>query len=177
MVPARDAKCFLKSSNIFRNRQFIPVIPSQRLGQMHFRLMSSNSDIDQSVKSSEKLPAIETKVEMKGVAKGLVKKYGAIGVATYLSIYVSTLGFIFTSLEYDFFNAATFGLDPAELIKKVCSLIENNTGNQSIPNYIRTNPTVGTFAIAWVMTKFTEPVRLGVTLFVLPKIARLMGKT
>lgn len=36
---------------------------------------------------------------------------------------------------------------------------------------------VGTFAIAWVMTKFTEPVRLGVTLAVLPKIARILGKS
>jgi hypothetical protein len=109
-------------------------------------------------------------------AKDLLKKYGFIGVATYLSIYVSTLGFIFTSLEYDLFNAATFGLDPAELIKKVCSLIENYTGNTSVPHYIMNNPTVGTFAIAWVMTKFTEPIRLGVTLLVLPKVAKILGK-
>jgi hypothetical protein len=41
---------------------------------------------------------------------------------------------------------------------------------------------VGTFAIAWVMTKFTEPIRLGVTVGIVPQISkwlrqnRLLGK-
>ena len=34
---------------------------------------------------------------------------------------------------------------------------------------------MGTFAIAWVMTKFTEPLRLGFTLAIVPPIARLLG--
>ena len=35
---------------------------------------------------------------------------------------------------------------------------------------------VGTFAAAWVMTKFTEPLRLFVTLGVVPSIARWIGR-
>lgn len=35
---------------------------------------------------------------------------------------------------------------------------------------------VGTFAVAWVMTKFTEPIRLGFTLVTVPTIARYFGK-
>ena len=107
--------------------------------------------------------------------KELLKKYGYTAVGTYLSIYILTLGSIFGSLQYDLFNAATFGFDPLELINKVCGLIENNTGNQSIPNYIRSNPTVGTFAIAWIMTKFTEPLRLGITVLIVPKVAKIVG--
>ena len=107
--------------------------------------------------------------------KELLKKYGYTAVGTYLSIYILTLGSIFGSLQYDIFNAATFGLDPLELINKVCGLIENNTGNQSIPNYIRSNPTVGTFAVAWIMTKFTEPLRLGFTILIVPKVAKIVG--
>ncbi len=34
---------------------------------------------------------------------------------------------------------------------------------------------VGTFAIAWVMTKFTEPLRLGFTVATVPTIARWLG--
>jgi predicted Kef-type K+ transport protein len=35
---------------------------------------------------------------------------------------------------------------------------------------------VGTFAIAWIMTKFTEPLRLGLTVVALPQIAKILGK-
>ena len=35
---------------------------------------------------------------------------------------------------------------------------------------------VGTFAIAWVMTKFTEPLRLAATVLTVPSIARFFGK-
>jgi hypothetical protein len=35
---------------------------------------------------------------------------------------------------------------------------------------------VGTFAIAWVMTKFTEPIRLGVSVAIVPTVARWFGK-
>lgn len=35
---------------------------------------------------------------------------------------------------------------------------------------------VGTFAIAYIMTKFTEPLRLGVTIVAVPRVARWLGK-
>ena len=38
------------------------------------------------------------------------------------------------------------------------------------------NFAVGTFAISWVMTKFTEPLRLGVTVAIVPTVARFLGK-
>ena len=106
--------------------------------------------------------------------KGLIKKYGYLSVGTYLSIYIMTLGAIYTSLEFDIFNAATFGLDPVNMIKKVCDLVESTTGNTQLPAYIKTHPSAGIFAIAWVMTKFTEPVRLGVTIYAVPKISRFL---
>jgi hypothetical protein len=40
---------------------------------------------------------------------------------------------------------------------------------------ILTALTAATFAIAYIMTKFTEPVRLGVTLLVVPKLAKWLG--
>lgn len=38
--------------------------------------------------------------------------------------------------------------------------------------YIKENPRLGTLAIAWVATKFTEPLRLGATVVIAPKIAK-----
>lgn len=47
------------------------------------------------------------------------KDYGKLAIGTYFSVYVVTLGSIFLSLDYDLFNAATFGIDPQTAIKKV----------------------------------------------------------
>lgn len=106
----------------------------------------------------------------------MIKKYGYLSVGTYLSIYIMTLGAIYTSLEFDIFNAATFGLDPTSMITKFCNVVETTTGNTQLPTYIKTHPSAGIFAIAWVMTKFTEPVRLGVTIYAVPKISKFLRK-
>lgn len=156
------------------------------LGKLH-RVHSTNSELKISNvfhKGISSMPGDKITTDDKSVEKQpytnkikeMMNKYGAVAVGTYLSVYIITLGSIFTALDYDIFNAATFGLDPIAMIKKVCDIIENTTGNKSLPTYIRSNPTVGTFAIAWVMTKFTEPIRLGVTIVIVPKIAQLLGK-
>lgn len=70
-------------------------------------------------------------------------------------------------------------------------MFQSYTGVTSLPEYIRQNPrgnvlspcvlfakyfTAGTFALAWIMTKFTEPVRLGVSVAVVPSVARAVGR-
>lgn len=47
------------------------------------------------------------------------KSYGTVAIATYLSIYVATLGGVFVSLDQDIFSAATFGFDPIAAVTKV----------------------------------------------------------
>jgi len=63
--------------------------------------------------------ADEEDISLKGKIKAMVKKYGAVAVGTYLTVYVTTLGSMFVALDYDIFNAATFGLDPAAAVQKV----------------------------------------------------------
>lgn len=111
---------------------------------------------------------------LKGKIKALWKNYGIVAIGTYAGIYVSVLSSVFFALEYDVFNAATFGFDPAAAVQKVCDLVEYSTGNKGLPAYIREHPKVGTFAIAWVMTKFTEPVRLAVAITIVPSVARFL---
>jgi hypothetical protein len=71
------------------------------------------------------------------------------------------------------------------------------TGSTRVPEYIRAHPPgmlmtdwnlvvfsypklflflVAKFAIAYIMTKFTEPLRLGFTLVTVPTIARWVGR-
>jgi hypothetical protein len=45
--------------------------------------------------------------------------YGFVAVGTYATIYISTLSSIFIAMDYDIFNAATFGFDPVGAVKKV----------------------------------------------------------
>lgn len=41
--------------------------------------------------------------------------------------------------------------------------------------YFQITAVVGTFAIAYIMTKFTEPLRLGATVVAVPRISRAIG--
>lgn len=63
--------------------------------------------------------AIVEPESMKTKIKYMWKTYGIIGIGTYLGIYVTTLGSIFLCIDFDVFNAASVGLDPAGAIKKV----------------------------------------------------------
>lgn len=47
------------------------------------------------------------------------KNYGKLAIGTYIGVYISTLGSIFFALDFDVFNAATFGFDHAAAIAKV----------------------------------------------------------
>ena len=58
------------------------------------------------------------------------------------------------------------------LFVQACDKFEYYTGVTSLPEYIRNNPRAGTLAIAWVMTKFTEPVRIGLTAMIVPKLGQ-----
>ena len=108
--------------------------------------------------------------------KKMWKNYGTVAISTYIGIYVTTLTSIFYCLDYDIFNAATFGMDPIAAVEKVTYLFEEITGSKSLPAYIRENPRVGTFAIAWVMCKVTEPIRAAATIAIVPSVARALGR-
>ena len=159
--------------------------PPQYLGLMGFVQFSSQSNTD--AENAKKLRKEERKARNKerrarvgAAAKNAganVKKYGPVFVATYGSLYVSTLAGMFVALDNGLFNAATFGMDPAAAVTKACDLIESLTGYADGPQYVRDNPRVGTFMLGWVMTKFTEPIRLGVTVLVVPRLSKWLGQS
>jgi len=133
--------------------------------RMQVRLFASSTNTDAS-----------SNLDIKSKVKTMWKNYGVVAITTYLCVYLCTLSSVFLSLDYDIFNAASFGLDPAAAVQKVCDIFESVTGSQALPSYIREHPKVGTFAIAWVMTKFTEPLRLGFTLATVPQISKWLGR-
>eukprot|EP01031_Cornospumella_fuschlensis_P035766 gene35766-43382_t len=129
----------------------------------------SQAQTDRDTLKSERLPKPLT---MREKLVGLWRNYGVLAVGTYLGVYVGTLGGVFVLLDAQLLSAASVGVDPAAAIQRVCDLVEMTTGLKSLPGYIRENPRVGTFALAWALTKLTEPLRLGLTLAVVPSLAR-----
>lgn len=79
------------------------------------RLNSSQSPNDK----ERKTVAVEEGGSLKDKLKIMWKSYGILAVGTYLGVYIATLGSMFVALDFDIFNAATFGLDPATAIEKV----------------------------------------------------------
>ena len=51
------------------------------------------------------------------------KNYGKIAIGTYVGVYVTTLGSLFFALDFNVYNATTFGLDHTAAIAKVCTLL------------------------------------------------------
>lgn len=100
-----------------------------------------------------------------GKFKELLKKYGYIGVGVYLGIYVLTLFGIFLLLEEDILSVNT-------VLQKLKEYGWDNLINtEDMKTRRKTN-----FAVAWVLTKFTEPVRFAVTLAVLPLVAKILKR-
>lgn len=61
-------------------------------------------------------------VPFKERVKLMWTKYGRLAIVTYLGVYVGTLSTLFFTLDFDVFNAATFGFDHSAAIEKVSRL-------------------------------------------------------
>lgn len=100
--------------------------------------------------------------QAQGRLKQLWQQYGYVAIGTYLVIYVGTLGAI-----YELFEHGLLGdFDPMWIVKQL--------GLES--HFQKVDPKAGTFAIAWITTKLTEPVRLVLTGVFTPRVARYFGK-
>lgn len=109
------------------------------------------------------LPAASVDAEAKpklGKIRTFLKKYGAVGVVTYFGLYGATLA--------SFYGAYSSGLLFAG---DVVGLIEFLHLGDFFDESLLT-PKVGNFALAWVSTKFTEPLRFAITLGITPSISR-----
>jgi hypothetical protein len=92
----------------------------------------SSSEVEKD--NSSLTPGIQSKL------KTLWKNYGAIAICTYIGIYAGAMTSVFFALDYDIFNAATFGLDPHQAVEKFCNLYEYFTSRTDLPEYIKQNP-------------------------------------
>lgn len=119
-------------------------------------------------------PVVEEEGKI-GKLRLMIKRYGAVAVVTYLGVYVGTLGILFATVESGV-NPFDYGLDSGWLVEKATGILEGYSWSEPFVGAIQNNPHAGNFAVAWILTKFTEPVRMLVTITIVPRIARALGK-
>ncbi len=149
---------------------------STRLGASSGARHDDRSSTGEQATSSAAGAVAEVEDESKmGKLKLMMKRYGAVAVVTYFGVYVSTLGVLYAAIESGV-NPFDYGLDSGSLMGKVTAMLEGYSWSQPILDSIEKNPHVGNFALAWIMTKFTEPLRMLVTFGIVPPIARALGR-
>ena len=83
-------------------------------------------------------------------------------MGSYLVIYVSTLGMLYVAIKERWLG----GYDIQHLVDAL--------GLEHYMEHI--DPRKGDFAVAWIATKFTEPLRLALTAAITPSVARMLGR-
>lgn len=115
----------------------------------------------QSASNRIKEQAKDKAVVAKGRLKQLWHQYGYVAIATYLVIYVGTLFTIYLLYHFKIIN-----FDPMVIVRWLG--IESHVSKY--------DPKAGEFALAWITTKLTEPIRLAATAMLTPLFARLLGR-
>ncbi|CAH0475089.1 unnamed protein product [Peronospora belbahrii] len=115
------------------------------------------------------------------------RKYGVVAIGTYLTMYGAVLGSIYLAIDRGWIHTSkTTNLKDHEkeeddrfdfvtTTNRFVKLAED----LGIAQYLeieRVNAKTGSFLLAWIATKFTEPVRLALTIAVTPRIARFLGR-
>lgn len=128
--------------------------------------------------------------------QSMFRQYGKVFITTYMGVYVSTLLGLFMSVQFGQLDAMHLisllsGISaPAEpggvadpgtikeaatAMKEMVELLESYALTRPVAPMVEEYPWTANFAIAWIATKLTEPIRFGVTVMVTPPIAKLFG--
>ena len=98
------------------------------------------------------------------------RRYGWLFVGTHFSVYFATLAGLTAAVKNGLLGRSEE--EQRSAVEKVAALADDYLPARAC-EAIRASPTVGAFAVAWVTAKFTEPVRLVVTVFLTPRLHAL----
>lgn len=124
-----------------------------------------------------------------------LKQYGPVFVGTYASLYLVTLGSIYAGVDSGFIDPVTLfshisniaghvGSTVSEVEEMaeskstadvVISYLDHYAWTRPAVPFLEKNPHFANLGVAWVATKFTEPIRLVVTMGIVPKLADYFG--
>lgn len=137
----------------------------------------------------------EEKKHMKKSFVGLFRKYGWTFFGTYMSVYVTTLVSLYACIDTGLLDPTTIAnidlpwhapsgtaaqdADVREFhstAEFVGSYLEKFAWTKQYTSYVTKNPHTTNLALAWIATKLTEPIRLAVTIAILPSVSKTIGK-
>ena len=137
----------------------------------------------------------EKKLSYSQRGKILWKRYGYVFIATYLTVYVTTLTSLYVGIDSGWIDPSNFILSEGETaIEAVQKDEEESMGptptglaklaiekigkfefmKPYIPK-IENNPQLLNLGVAWISTKLLEPLRLAISVTIVPSIARTLG--
>lgn len=133
---------------------------------------SSGSGSGSNAGASSGAGATDTTTQKVGRLRHMMQVYGPIAIGTYLGIYVIVLGCIFL------FVNSSFGMTAQEVIAMVegWGILSESLKKRLDGMVEGASPLMVNFAAAWILTKFTEPLRLVIAGALTPRVARWIGK-
>jgi hypothetical protein len=112
----------------------------------------------------------------------MFRMYGPVFVGTYATVYLSTLGALFAGVQSGALDPMVLfgwlGQDTGEChntVDLVVDFMQKHTFTEAYAPSVEKHPYLANLAVAWIATKFTEPIRLAVALPLTPRVARYFG--
>eukprot|EP00536_Pseudo-nitzschia_multiseries_P001004 jgi/Psemu1/300445/fgenesh1_kg.12_\ len=149
-----------------------------------------------STDASKVATADQGTVENKNSFRYMMRQYGAVFFGTYFAVYFSTVFGLFLSVQsghldvmyiISLITGSSSPTDPGGVadpdtikeakstVKFLVEFLETYSLTKPVAPMVEEYPWVGNFAIAWIATKFTEPIRFGATVALTPPLARFLG--
>ena len=127
--------------------------------------------------------------------RDMIQKYGFTFLGTYFGLYFGTLGALFAGIDSGLLDPAAVmdsvswipgihigvgdggdGEGTKKTVDIIVELMQKYDFTRQYADAVAKNPHMANLGIAWIATKFTEPIRLGVSLAVVPRIHRALGR-
>jgi Protein of unknown function (DUF1279) len=113
--------------------------------------------------------------------RDMIQKYGRVFVFTYMTVYFSTLATLFAGIESGILDPAyvmswvSDEADAKSTVDVVVDFMDHYAWTRPYKDYVQNNPEVANLGVAWIAVKFTEPIRFGTTVAIVPRLSRYLG--
>ena len=126
--------------------------------------------------------------------RDMIQKYGFTFLGTYFSVYFGTLGALFAGIDSGLMDPATLmdsvswipgihiggggedGEGTKTTVDLVVQLMQKYEFTKPYADAVAENPHTANLGVAWIATKFTEPIRLGASIAIVPKVHKALGR-
>ena len=118
--------------------------------------------------------------------KALWGQYGVTAIGTYAMVYGITYSSFYVALENNMINFDVVNkyleskgyavvIDPAAAVDAAAMKLDELTGSDNARDFLHQNPKATNLLLAFVMTSFTDIIRIPLVIAIVPSIARGLG--